>query len=62
MKYVVFDRDTKEVLISINELKNGAEIVERDDIDVKIYGDTEPVFEDIDGNVYIKENCFKVKL
>ena len=54
MVYVIYDRDTKEVMAVVGEITNH---IIRNDVEVKMYRDTEPVFEDIDGKIYIKENA-----
>lgn len=54
MIYVIYDRDTKEVMAVVGEIANH---IIRNDVEVKTYRDTEPVFEDIDGKIYIKENA-----
>ena len=54
MVYVIYDRDTKEVMAVVGEIANH---IIRNDVEVKTYRDTEPVFEDIDGKIYIKENA-----
>lgn len=37
------------------------EVITRDDVEVIDFGDNEPVFEDVDGHVRIKENSFFIQ-
>lgn len=53
MIYVVYEKDTKEVMAIVGDIED---FVMRNDIEVNAYKDTWPVFEDIDGKIYLKEN------
>ena len=53
MSIVVVDSDGELVAYisdTVNIVNNGYEVID--------YGDNEPVFEDINGRVYLKENSF----
>lgn len=59
MNRCVIDANTNELIAYISDsheniIKDGYEIIE--------YGCTEPVFEDIDGVVYVKTNSFEIDM
>ena len=59
MNRCVIDANTNELIAYISDcreniIKDGYEIVE--------YGCTEPVFEDVDGIVYVKTNSFELNM
>lgn len=54
---VVYDKQTKEVMAVVGDIKD---YIVRNDIEVKTYIDTEPIFADIDGKMYVKENAIQI--
>lgn len=59
MNRCVIDANTNELIAYISDchkniIKDGYEIVE--------YGCTEPIFEDVDGIVYVKTNSFELNM
>ncbi|WP_342756747.1 hypothetical protein [Kineothrix sedimenti] len=61
VKVCVFKKETNEVVACI-PIENGGKGIMHKDFDFKIYGDTEPYFNAIDGKVFLKENTFGIKL
>lgn len=55
---VVYDKQTKEVMAVVGDIKD---YIVRNDIEVKTYIDTEPIFANIDGKMYVKENAIQIK-
>lgn len=55
---VIYKKDTKEILAVIGDIK---EQIIRNDIGVKTYIDTEPVFTDYNGEIYLKDNAIIIQ-
>lgn len=55
-KVVVFDKSTREVIACVP--LDGQDVILRKDVDVQIFGDTEPVFIEKNKKVLLKENTF----
>lgn len=59
--YAVYDRKTKEILACITENDDGSiQNIGNENVSVKTYNDTEPVFHHEDGKVYIADNIISV--
>lgn len=56
MTFVVVDEDTGELIACIKD--NDNRILMKSGYYVVVYGNTEPVFSEIDGRVYIESNKF----
>lgn len=59
MNRCIVDNQTNELIAYISDtheniVKDGYEIIE--------YGCTEPIFTDIDGRIYVKDNAFTIDL
>ena len=59
--YAVYDRKTKEILACITENDDGSiRIISNENVSVKMYNDTEPVFHPENGKVCIADNAISV--
>ena len=61
MTTVVYDKNTKEILAVLPEAEGESGFI-RDDVEVNLYGDSEPCFYERDGKIYVKENAVFIRL
>lgn len=59
MNKCVIDSKTHEL---IAYLSDEHENIVKDGFEIINFGNNEPIFDDIDGAVYVKENSFEIKL
>nr|DAM77019.1 MAG TPA: hypothetical protein [Caudoviricetes sp.] len=58
--YVVVEKDTREVLACISD--NSKDDILRNDVDLKVYEGTEPVFTETNHGILLKDNAFTMIL
>ena len=59
MNLVVVEKNTNRLLASISD----ENVIISDDVEVINYGNNSPIFvEDVNGNVYVKNNAFEIDL
>lgn len=56
--YVIYEKDSRNVLACFFE--NGENSIVRDDVEIKVYNDTEPVFTETNDGIKLKENAFTI--
>lgn len=59
MNVCVVDKQTNELLAFVSDKK---ECIEHDTVSIINYGDNEPIFEERDGKIYVKENTWMMHL
>lgn len=57
MNIAIVDKTSNELLAFISD----KQVISHDNVEVINYGDTEPVFEDVNGHVFVKNNSFIIQ-
>ena len=58
---VVYDTNTKEIIACV-PLSNGEKGILKNGVDIKLYGDAEPLFKDMGNGVITLADAFEIKL
>ena len=57
MNIAIVDKTSNELLAFISD----KQVISHDNVEVINYGDTEPIFEDVNGHVFVKNNSFIIQ-
>lgn len=58
MNLVIIEKSTNRLLASISD----KDIITSNDVEVIDYGTNSPIFQDIGGTIYVKENSFEINM